>query len=86
MATALFLILNWVLYLIFNESATTYERVMYYGVATAITIPMPFLVGFDMHRRCDLLFQIPVAISVWFWGVSEGKSGWSWMENLHVLK
>ncbi|KAH8928958.1 hypothetical protein BT69DRAFT_1256863 [Atractiella rhizophila] len=66
-----FLIVNWILYLILNHSHTLYEKIAYYGIGTALTVPLPFLIAANGPRKHPMKFQVLVMFSSWFWGVSE---------------
>ncbi|KDQ62199.1 hypothetical protein JAAARDRAFT_203396 [Jaapia argillacea MUCL 33604] len=68
---SLYLILNWVLYLILNHSVTRYEQIAYYGGLTFFTLPVPFMVASNLARRCPVFFQIWICIAIWYCGVSE---------------
>jgi hypothetical protein len=48
---SLYLYLNWVLYLILNHSDTLYEKYIYYGGLSMFTLPIPFLIAFNVPRR-----------------------------------
>ncbi|EIN11110.1 hypothetical protein PUNSTDRAFT_119885 [Punctularia strigosozonata HHB-11173 SS5] len=68
---ALYLYLNWILYLILNHSVTPYEKYTYYGGLTFFTLPVPFMVIFNMPRRHPIIFQIWFTIAVWYCGLTE---------------
>ncbi|KDQ57180.1 hypothetical protein JAAARDRAFT_207498 [Jaapia argillacea MUCL 33604] len=68
---SLFLVLNWVLYLIWNHSVTRYEQVAYYGGLSFFTLPIPFMIAMDFPQRHEIFFQIWFVIAVWYCGVTE---------------
>ncbi|KAH7870098.1 uncharacterized protein C8R40DRAFT_666463 [Lentinula edodes] len=71
---SLFLVLNWVLYLILNlesTSKTLYGQILYYGGLTFVTVPVPFMVATDMPFRHRIIFQVWVTFAVWYCGLSE---------------
>ncbi|KAJ7854135.1 hypothetical protein B0H13DRAFT_2358617 [Mycena leptocephala] len=73
-AASLFLILNWVLYLILNNDSTKlsgYGRIVYWAGFTVFTVPTPFMIALDMPRRLPITFQIFFCISVWYCAFSE---------------
>ncbi|KDQ09358.1 hypothetical protein BOTBODRAFT_529473 [Botryobasidium botryosum FD-172 SS1] len=73
LAATLFMLLNWVLYLIFNHSETRYQKIAYYGIATIFVLPLPAFVAFDFPRRpkLDILFQVWLTLAAWSWAWSE---------------
>ncbi|KAH8813816.1 hypothetical protein DL96DRAFT_1472390 [Flagelloscypha sp. PMI_526] len=70
-----YLVLNWMLYLILNKSNTAYRRYAYGGGLTIFTIPVFFMVIFDMpahaSQRVRTFFQIWLCIATWYCGVLE---------------
>ncbi|KAJ7094271.1 hypothetical protein C8R44DRAFT_645383 [Mycena epipterygia] len=70
-AASLFLILNWVLYLILNNDSTKHSLYAKWGGFTLFTIPTPFMIALDMPRRSPILFQTWFCIAVWYCAFSE---------------
>ncbi|KAJ6561985.1 hypothetical protein B0H19DRAFT_1143223 [Mycena capillaripes] len=73
-AATLFLVLNWVLYLILNNDSTkhsTYAKIVFWGGFTAVTFPTPFMVALDMPRRFPVSFQIWFCVAVWYCAFAE---------------
>ncbi|KAJ3794332.1 hypothetical protein GGU11DRAFT_322793 [Lentinula aff. detonsa] len=71
---SLYLVLNWILYLILNlesTSKTLYGQILYYGGLTVVTVPVPFMVASDMPFRHRIIFQVWVTFAVWYCGLSE---------------
>ncbi|KAF7308304.1 Histidine kinase domain-containing protein [Mycena chlorophos] len=71
---ALFLVLNWLLYLVLNSrnnKSSTYARMVYWVGLTVVTLPTPFMVALDMPRRRPVTFQILFCIAVWYCGFTE---------------
>lgn len=74
---SLFLVLNWILYLSINlplntfDMHSTYSTVTYYGLAPAFTVPLVFLVAWDIPVTYYWPFQIYFACSLWLWGIGE---------------
>ncbi|EIM79723.1 uncharacterized protein STEHIDRAFT_126395 [Stereum hirsutum FP-91666 SS1] len=68
---SLYLVLNWVLYLILNHSVNLYEKAVYYGGLTLVTLPIPFMVAFDMPRYRPVLFHTCFCLATWYCGLSE---------------
>ncbi|KDQ58477.1 hypothetical protein JAAARDRAFT_57408 [Jaapia argillacea MUCL 33604] len=68
---SLYLILNWVLYLIMDRSVTHYEKITYYGGLTFFTLPIPFMVAANFPRKYGIFFQIWFCIAVWYCGITE---------------
>ncbi|KAJ7160210.1 hypothetical protein C8R46DRAFT_1001426 [Mycena filopes] len=71
---SLFLILNWVLYLILNNDSTKhslYAKIVFWGGFTLFTLPVPLMVALDMPRRSEVLFQIWFCIAVWYCAFAE---------------
>ncbi|KAJ7602458.1 hypothetical protein DFH06DRAFT_360709 [Mycena polygramma] len=73
-AAALFLIVNWVLYLILNNDSTKrslFGMVVFWGGFTAVTFPTPFMVALDMPRKFPVIFQIWFCVAVWYCAFAE---------------
>ncbi|KAJ7143295.1 hypothetical protein C8R43DRAFT_1014992 [Mycena crocata] len=72
-SASLFLVLNWVLYLILNNSNTKslFAKIVFWGPFTLFTIPTPFMVALDMPRRSPIIFQIWFCIAVWYCAFAE---------------
>ncbi|KAJ7707367.1 hypothetical protein B0H17DRAFT_918003 [Mycena rosella] len=70
-SASLFLILNWVLYLILNNDSTDKSLYGQWGGFSFFTFPTPFMVALDMPRRSPILFQIWFCIAVWYCAFSE---------------
>ncbi|KAJ7471558.1 hypothetical protein B0H11DRAFT_2433686 [Mycena galericulata] len=73
-SASLFLILNWVFYLILNQDSTKhtlYNQVVYWGGLTLVTLPTPFMVAFDLPRRSPIFFQTWFCIAVWYCAFTE---------------
>ncbi|KAJ6545097.1 hypothetical protein DFH09DRAFT_1509542 [Mycena vulgaris] len=73
-SASLFLILNWVLYLILNNDSTKkslYGQIVYWGGFSLFTFPTPFMVALDMPRRSPIFFQTWFCIAVWYCAFSE---------------
>ncbi|KAJ7578032.1 hypothetical protein C8J56DRAFT_970206 [Mycena floridula] len=71
---SLFLVLNWVLYLILNNDSTSkslYGQIVFWGGLSFFTIPTPFMVALDMPRRSPIFFQIWFCIAVWYCAFAE---------------
>jgi hypothetical protein len=49
---ALFLYLNWALYLGLNRSVSTYEKGVFYGGLSLVTLPVPFMIVKNWPRTC----------------------------------
>ncbi|KAJ7119898.1 hypothetical protein C8R43DRAFT_1241693 [Mycena crocata] len=68
-SASLFLVLNWVLYVILNNDSTKhtlYAKIFFWGAFTLLTLPTPFMVALDMPRRCPIMFQTWFCVAVWF--------------------
>ncbi|KZT58102.1 hypothetical protein CALCODRAFT_468890 [Calocera cornea HHB12733] len=72
-AYAMYLVLNWLLYLILNRDVGSqpYERITYYGPFTVFTVPVPFLIAFDAPRKWPIPFQVWFACATWYCGMTE---------------
>lgn len=67
---SLFFVLNWVLACaLLPRPFETIDNVFYYGVASALTVPGPFFVLFDVYRRAPLFYQTWLALQTYMWGV-----------------
>ncbi|QRV74014.1 protein-histidine kinase [Ceratobasidium sp. AG-Ba] len=65
---SLFFILNWVLACaLVPRPFETIDYVFYYGIATAMTIPGPFLIIFDGYRRAPVAYQIWLTLQTYMW-------------------
>ncbi|KZO96568.1 hypothetical protein CALVIDRAFT_549576 [Calocera viscosa TUFC12733] len=72
-AYAMYLVLNWILYLILNRNVGSqpYENITYFGPFTLFTVPIPFLIAFDAPRKWPTPFQIWFACATWYCGMTE---------------
>lgn len=71
-AFSLFLVLNYILYLTINKDLDSlFSRITYFTVAGFFTVPLPFLIAWDIPLLFPLLFQLYFSCSVWIWGLSE---------------
>ncbi|KAJ7471487.1 hypothetical protein B0H11DRAFT_1867672 [Mycena galericulata] len=73
-SASLFLILNWVLYLILNNDSTKhtlYNKIVYWGFFALATFPTPFMIAFDLPRRSPILFQTWFCVAVWYCAFTE---------------
>ncbi|EJU04543.1 hypothetical protein DACRYDRAFT_113942 [Dacryopinax primogenitus] len=72
-AYAMYLVLNWVLYLILNRNVGSqpFEDITYYGPFTLFTIPIPVLIAFDAPRKWPIPFQIWFSCAIWYCGMTE---------------
>ncbi|KAJ7098566.1 hypothetical protein B0H15DRAFT_878328 [Mycena belliarum] len=73
-SASLFLVLNWVLYLILQNDSTKrslYGQIAFWGGFSLFTFPTPFMIALDMPRRSPILFQIWFCIAVWYCAFSE---------------
>ncbi|KAJ7158462.1 hypothetical protein C8R46DRAFT_1354446 [Mycena filopes] len=73
-SASLFMILNWVLYLILNNEsngASTYGRFVFWVGFSIVTVPIPFMIALDMPRKYPVTFQIIFCISVWYCAFAE---------------
>ncbi|KAF7364710.1 Histidine kinase domain-containing protein [Mycena venus] len=73
-SASLFLILNWVLYLILNNDSTKnslYAQIAFWGGLTLFTLPTPFMVALDIPRRSPILFQTWFCAAVWYCAFAE---------------
>ncbi|KAF8176577.1 hypothetical protein K438DRAFT_1607252 [Mycena galopus ATCC 62051] len=65
-SASLFLVLNWVLYLVFNNDSTQHSLYAKWGGLSLVTIPTPFMIALDMPRRFPVTFQIWFCVAVWY--------------------
>ncbi|KAJ7238585.1 hypothetical protein B0H12DRAFT_1056947 [Mycena haematopus] len=73
-SASLFLVLNWVLYLLLNNDSTKhslYAKIAFWGGLSLVTIPTPFMVALDMPRKFPITFQIWFCVAVWYCAVME---------------
>ncbi|KAJ7476231.1 hypothetical protein FB451DRAFT_1033745 [Mycena latifolia] len=70
-SASLFLILNWVLYLILNNDSTSKSLYGQWGGFSLFTFPTPFMVALDMPRRSPIIFQTWFCIAVWYCAFAE---------------
>ncbi|KAJ7185258.1 hypothetical protein C8R46DRAFT_1059909 [Mycena filopes] len=71
---SLFLVLNWMLYLILNNESnrtSPYGRFVYWIGFTLATIPTPFMIALDMPRKFPVTFQLFFCLSVWYCAFAE---------------
>ncbi|TFL07617.1 hypothetical protein BDV98DRAFT_497658 [Pterulicium gracile] len=65
---SIYLYVNWVLYLILNKSETRYEQ---YGGLSAVTVPIPFIIAYDLRNKSPITFQVLFTVAAWYCGVTE---------------
>ncbi|KAJ7814065.1 hypothetical protein B0H13DRAFT_2684206 [Mycena leptocephala] len=73
-SASLFLVANWVLYLILNNDSTQhslYAKIAFWGGLTLFTLPTPVMVALDMPRRSSITFQIWFCIAVYYCAFAE---------------
>ncbi|KAJ7364444.1 hypothetical protein DFH08DRAFT_1016826, partial [Mycena albidolilacea] len=70
-SASLFLILNWVLYLILNNDSTKHTLLARLGGLSLVTVPTPFMVALDMPRKYPITFQLWFCVAVWFCAYAE---------------
>ncbi|KAJ6585562.1 hypothetical protein B0H19DRAFT_1110156 [Mycena capillaripes] len=73
-SASLFLILNWVLYLILNNDSTKhslYAKIAFWGGLTLFTLPTPVMVALDMPRISPVNFQAWFCIAVYYCAFAE---------------
>ncbi|KAK7033443.1 histidine kinase domain-containing protein [Favolaschia claudopus] len=73
-AASLFLVLNWVLYLILNNDSTKrslFGQIVFWGGFSLLTAPTPIMIALDMPRRAPVTFQIWFAVAVWYCAYAE---------------
>ncbi|KDQ58727.1 hypothetical protein JAAARDRAFT_206584 [Jaapia argillacea MUCL 33604] len=68
---ALYLVLNWVLFVTLFRPESRYEQIAYYGGLAFFTLPIPFMVAADLPNKYGPLFQIWFCIAVWYSGITE---------------
>lgn len=81
LVSACYLVLNWILYVALTPKPNLYDRILYYGVAPVLTVPTPFLVAFNVPRRCNIVWQLWVMCNVFFWCLSQVINQYIWYVN-----
>ncbi|KIJ55470.1 hypothetical protein M422DRAFT_240090 [Sphaerobolus stellatus SS14] len=67
---SLFYVLNWVIgCVLLPKPHPIIEQVFYWGVAPVLTLPLPFLIAWDIPRRHGVFYQIYLACSTWSWPI-----------------
>ena len=56
-----FLIVNWILIMALVTMYSTFQSVLYYGVFTLFTWPLPVLVALDWNRKHNMIYSINAA-------------------------
>ncbi|KAH8926828.1 hypothetical protein BT69DRAFT_930299 [Atractiella rhizophila] len=65
--TSLFYILSWVLIISLGYKPwSTYNKVCYFGLMPALTVPLPFLVFFDVPVKHHPVWQLYAGAATWF--------------------
>ncbi|KAL1739177.1 hypothetical protein HDZ31DRAFT_25415, partial [Schizophyllum fasciatum] len=65
---SVFFLVNYILGAIFIPLPVELpDKVFYYGIATLLTIPLPFLCAYDVPIRYPISYQIFLSISTWSW-------------------
>ena len=68
--SSLFFVLNWVLgCALVPKPFALADNIFYFGVAPALTLPVPFFVIFDFARDRPLLYNTFVLLSTWSWSI-----------------
>lgn len=66
---SLFFVLNWALACaLLPRPFELIDNVFYYGFASALTVPGPFFVIFDVYRRAPVFYQTWLAVQTYMWG------------------
>lgn len=66
--SAVFFIINWVLGCAFiPKPYQLIDKIFYFGVAPALTLPIIFMVMYDFPRDRPNTYQTVVCISAWSW-------------------
>ncbi|EIN11065.1 hypothetical protein PUNSTDRAFT_125617 [Punctularia strigosozonata HHB-11173 SS5] len=66
--SSLFLVVNWVFATAFDPPPRALaDEIFYYGVETALTLPILFMVMYDWPRDRPKLYQIFLSVQVWSW-------------------
>lgn len=66
--TSLFFILNWILVVAFAARPYAHsDLIVYYGIGSIVTFPLPFLVIYDFPRDRPVLFQLYLIFPQWLW-------------------
>ncbi|KAF9649944.1 hypothetical protein BDM02DRAFT_3093963 [Thelephora ganbajun] len=68
--SSLFFVGNWVLGTAFlPRPAVLPDKIFYYGIAPAFTVPLVFMVIYDFPRDRPWCYQIYLAFSIWSWSL-----------------
>jgi hypothetical protein len=66
--SSLFFVINWVLVVALSPRPFALsDRIFFYGVGSLISVPLPFLVIYDIPYKRPLLYQAFVTLCVWSW-------------------
>ncbi|KAJ7781908.1 hypothetical protein DFH07DRAFT_791958 [Mycena maculata] len=74
--SAMWLIISWALACGFASNLVLFDDIFLYGVASAFTVPVVFMVAFDWPRDHRLPYQIFVGFSLWMWSFYYILSMW----------
>lgn len=61
------LLVNWILGTTLLIPANNYDLIFFRGIAAFFTIPLPFLVMFDVPKKANWFYQPFLLGSVWCW-------------------
>ncbi|EPQ56119.1 hypothetical protein GLOTRDRAFT_74634 [Gloeophyllum trabeum ATCC 11539] len=65
---SLFYVLNWALALgLIPGPLVLADKIFYYGICTAVTVPLPFMVIYDWPRDQNVFYQVFLCFSTWCW-------------------
>ncbi|KAH9958812.1 hypothetical protein BC827DRAFT_1135669 [Russula dissimulans] len=68
--SSLFLIVNWAVNTaLVPGPILLIDKIFFYGIAPACTIPVPVLVMYDWPRDRPNAYQLVLAVAIWCWGV-----------------
>ncbi|TDL23697.1 hypothetical protein BD410DRAFT_720943 [Rickenella mellea] len=69
MWSSLFFVLNWVLgCALIPRPFVLADKIFYFGIAPLLTVPLPFMVMFDLPRDRPIFYQFFLCASTWCWG------------------
>lgn len=67
--TSIFFILQWILTIALSSRPFALsDKIFFYGVGCLISVPLPFLIIYDVPYKRPIFYQFFLTLSVWTWG------------------
>ncbi|KAG8801718.1 hypothetical protein FRC16_011292 [Serendipita sp. 398] len=64
---SIYLVISWVIALTLLRLPEISDMIFYWGLAPALTVPLPFMIFYDVPRRFPYFYQPFLLVSIWSW-------------------